>query len=156
MIKFTLKDKLVQQSLKKISTLNNKKDDLMFIIVGGLSVQAYATSSDFYRPTNDVDLMALRRISPSEFREDIGKEISSYLDMNGYKSKLGKTRYGYEIRTGDKGENFFIHLTKFSETYLKRNNRWKQREFRNAKKIYLSELGDCPVIALIYKNGIGL
>jgi len=146
MIKFTLKDKLVQQSLKKISTLNNKKHDLMFVTVGGMSVQAYATSSDFYRPTNDIDLMLSKNISTSEFREDIGKEISDSLGVDGYSTLLGKTRYGYEIRTRDENQDFFIHLGKFSAAYMERNGQWKQREFKNAKEIYLPELNGHPLI----------
>lgn len=146
MVKFTLKDRLVQQSLKKISILNAKRRDLMFVVVGGMSVQAYATSSNFYRSTNDIDLMLSRNISTSEFREDIGKEISDSLDADGYRTLLGKTRYGYEVRINNGNQDFFIHLGKFSAAYMERNNQWKQREFKNAKEVYLPELDRYPLV----------
>ena len=145
MVKFTLRDRLVQQSLRKISDLYSEKPDLFLVTVGGLAVQSYTTNPELYRPTNDANLMTLRRIPKSEFREVIVKEISDYLKTEGYESKLGKTRYGYEIRVDDEGQEFYIHLSKFSDAYLQRNAHWKFREFDNAKKVYITELGVYPL-----------
>ena len=132
--------------MRKISDLHSDKPDLLLVTVGGLAVQSYTTNPDLYRPTNDADLMASRRILPSEFREEIGKEISDYLMSVGYGSTLGKTRYGYEVRVDDHDQVFFIHLSKFSDAYLQRNNHWKQREFKNAKEVYVSELDGYPIM----------
>jgi len=146
MTKFTLRDKLVQKSLRKISDLHNEKPDLLLVTVGGLAVQSYTTNPELYRPTNDADLMTSRIISSQEFRESIGKEISDYLLNVGYESTLGKTRDGYEVKVDDKDQDFFIHLSKFSKAYLQRNNHWKHREFNNAKEVYVAELGGYPIL----------
>ena len=144
--KFTLKDRLVQESLKTLSDLNSHIVDLDIVIVGGIACQAYSISPDFYRPTNDIDSLTSRQVSPKEFREDLGKNISDYLIKAGYITSLGKTRYGYEIRSQEDGEDFFIHISKFSNAYLKRHKEWKQREIENAKKITIPEVKNYPVL----------
>ena len=146
MTKFTLRDKVVQESLRKISELNNEELHLLLVTVGGLAVQIYTINPELYRPTNDVDIMTSRRIPTYEFKEVIGKEISDYMKSTGYESKLGKTRYGYEIIMNDKGQEFYVHLSKFSKAYLRRNAHWKFREFDNAKEVYVKELGGYPIL----------
>ena len=128
MEKFTLKNRLVQESLKTLSDLNRHIVDLDIIIVGGIACQTYSISPDFYRPTNDIDSLTSRQVSPKEFKEGLGKKISDYLIKAGYITNLGKTRYGYEIRSQEDGEDFFIHISKFSNGYLERHKEWKQRE----------------------------
>jgi hypothetical protein len=146
MEKFTLKDGLVKCSLKKISEMNAHNPWFSPILVGGLAVQLYTIKPEFYRPTNDADLMILEKISPGEFRTNIGEEISKDLQNKGYAVKLGKARYGYEIRTRQGRQLFFIHLSKFSDSYMERHCHWKKREFENAKIISLSKLGRYPLI----------
>lgn len=144
MEKFTLKDRLVKESLKSISELDN--EDLNIIIVGGVACQLYSVSPDFLRPTSDLDSLPSYQISSKEFRESVGKDISSHLAKLGYPITLGKKRFSYELGTKEDNEPFFIHIARFSDSYFKRHKEWKQREIDNAKVIYVPEIEGRPLL----------
>lgn len=143
---YTLKDKIVQDSLVKISQLNSVSQDALYIVVGGIAIQSYAQYPELYRPTNDIDILVTKNIVPSDFKTGVGKEISDYLTNQGYQNKQKKIHYGYEIIASEKNSELFIHLSKFSDVYLDRNRNWKYREFSNAKEISPAELGGCPLL----------
>ena len=123
----------------------NKRDRLALVQVGGLAVQAYS-DPQFYRPTNDLDLMCSVTLSPSEFREGIGKDIGDSLERKGYETEKRKARYGYEIRSSEEGSSFYVHVSKFSPAYLERHGHWKSREFEQAKLRPMPEIGGTPVL----------
>lgn len=146
MIKFTLKDRLVQESLKAVSNLNREQRDFSLVQVGGFAVQLYCPDSTLYRPTNDVDLMCSSSFTFKEFKEKIGTNIKDFLEKKGYVINFGKNRYGYEIGSSEDSNYFLIHVTKFAQAYLERHSKWKKREFKNARERKIREIGDNPVL----------
>ena len=146
MERFTLTDKLVQESIKILSKINRNDKSLNLIIVGGMACQAYLKKPSLYRPINDIDTMTPIKISYSEFEDKLGKKIAEDLYKLGYASTFSKTIYGYEVKSNEEEDEFFIHISKFSNAYLERHSKWKQREVENAKEIEIMEIKGYPIL----------
>ncbi len=146
MTRFTLSDKLVQASIRTLSKLEKEVADLKIVLVGGMGVQVYCKNPEWYRPTNDLDVLASEQISSREFKDDLGKKIVGHLNDEGYHSSLEKERFTYAVKSQEGGEDFYIHIPRSTLLYVKRHSEWKKGEIKNAKKVEIPEVSGYPIL----------
>jgi len=138
--KYTVNDKLVQDSLRAIS-FSNSISNIELILVGGMASQLHLRKDygDFLRPTHDVDTVPSRPIVSHDFKGSLREHMFAFLQNEGYKTTNGKkTRYGFELIINDQNDIFFIHLNKYPKSIYEKNKKTKDREAENAVEFEIS------------------
>lgn len=141
--KFTLEDKITQESLKAISR-HSDFESLKTAVVGGFLVQLYSEKIRLFRPTDDIDIMPTGILKGQFFSDNIYSPISE--EFKEYETKKERNSKGFGIVLHENSVPFFIHYTKFTKNFLERNREWKEREFNNLVIIEPQMIGGYPLI----------
>lgn len=138
MLQFTLSNDLVEQSLLAVANVNGIAQDLDLTVVGGIACQLYIEESQFFRPTNDLDVMSKRRIENSEFKGGLGQKILEHLNQFGYEGMLRESQFSHEIIIED-NLPFYIHISRHSRNYYNRHQDRIARETSNANHMLIPD-----------------
>jgi len=133
--KFTLKDKVMQHSLKALSSYEEVGNDRL-IVDGGIANQLYVQPHlpDLLRPTHDLDLLPECRFTYRLFKEKIGEYFKTILQM--YDPEVSVLRHNYEVKLTDQNGNpFFIHAYKWTQKRFEQERRNLERKAANANEI---------------------
>jgi len=117
LVHFTILEDVVRNSMDALSDISTQDKSTSPIIVGGMAVQLHCPErKELLRPTGDIDLLYLPRISDyQEFARGLGGEMQNALRARGYQVQLKRTRSSYEVKImkGQQAkaqELFFVHF----------------------------------------------
>ena len=134
--KFTVKDKIMEDSLEAIWDYRSLSDKYKPTITGGIATQLYAFQfyPELTRPTHDMDLVTVSRMNSENFRRDLGKNLAESLEH--YRPKVGVLRHVYEVHLEDEEEYpFFIHSYRWTANGWERQKRSIERQVANANRV---------------------
>lgn len=135
--KFTVRDKIVGDSLKSIETYRASSGHYKPVIGGGIANQIYAYPHfpTLLRPTHDVDVVVSPRLTSDAFRQDVGRGITRTLGQY-YSPEVNVLRHVYEVKTEDpEGDLFFIHSYRWTVNGWERERKTVERQVSDANHV---------------------
>ncbi|RLJ08237.1 MAG: hypothetical protein DRP13_02645 [Candidatus Aenigmatarchaeota archaeon] len=135
-LKFTIKDKIVEDSLVAVSLYNQDQQSYTVVVTGGIANQIYISNyfPELLRPTHDVDLIIYPKIDASFFRNNTGPFFAK--ELNRYNPEVNILRHVYEIKTeNEDGDIFLVHSYKYTRNGWERQKRNIERQVSNANEI---------------------
>jgi len=135
----TIDDKIVKDGLCAVATLDDSPDTKgLYFLVGGVATQSYIPSS-CRRSTSDIDLAILRPLNYEEFKH-LTKNITSYLQDNGYSVRTRKRSRAFSLVTEDKeGNTTIIEFSRRNQPSFDDVASRLGREFAHSRKKLVEE-----------------
>ncbi|MBI1934984.1 hypothetical protein HYS31_00950 [Candidatus Woesearchaeota archaeon] len=148
--KFVVLDEIVGDSLSVLSSYRSVS--ARPVVIGGTAAQLYTAPHypELLRPTHDIDLITVPKLTADSFREGLGKYLNENLGK--YNPKINILRHVMEVKLEDNEKSpFFIHTYKWTNNGWIRYGSSIERQVANAnlvpfptssKSIYISRPED--------------
>ncbi len=131
--KHTLADTIVQDSLEAVTMYNSFCPSHALSVYGGTAVQLHTFGHypGLARPTHDVDLDIVPKLTADAFRKDVGEPLAGFLLP--YAPQVHVLNKVYEVGLRDPDNvPFFVHSYKWTQGGWERQGRSVERRARNA------------------------
>ena len=140
---YTLDSRLVGESLKGISLLNNKEP---YCIVGGIATQSYLPAF-CRRPTFDIDVLIIKPMNYDDFR-NLSKPLIEYFSDKGYKTDWKKYSRSFALKLSEGDNKLLIEFSRRNGKNFKKSKKILERKLKNSKKKTIGvSRAECYVIA---------
>lgn len=138
--KFTLEDKVLQDSLAAVGSYSQKpQNQYKLLVLGGIANQLYAypAFANLMRPTTDLDLVANSPITYAAFRHELGRSLAQKLEKYNPEIKP-RSHHTFQLSLKDQdGDPLLIHIYRRSINRYNLEKNSIERQFSNANRLQI-------------------